>query len=333
MSETLQLRFLEKVKSLIPPNHSVVDELSDLLELSADSTYRRLRGETPLTIDEIEKICRHFRISFEVDEGVDSSSVTFKYGLLKNISDFKEYLTSIRDDLIKIKSVEKKQIFYAAVDIPVFYNFRYRELGLFKVYYWMKSVIHDTSFEHVKYILHKDHDELLSIGKEIYELYTEIPSIEIWNEGTIISLRKQIEYIWDSGFFENKEDAITICDQFMDLLVLIQKQAEHQTKQFTNETPVEGGGKYSLYTSETEIGNNCILVTLGDLRTVYLTHNTFNKIITINRKFCKETEDWLLNMAKKSVLISGVSEKQRYQFFRNAQLIVKNLKEKILEQF
>ena len=328
--QSLQTRFLNKVRNLIPPTHSMVDILSDLLEISSDSTYRRLRGETSLTIDEIEKICKHFRISFEVDEGIDSGTVTFKYGLLKNIDDFRMYLTSIRDDLRKIKSVESKKIFYAAVDIPVFYNFHYWELGLFKVYYWMKSVIHDHAFENVKFQFHHDFDELLQVGKEIYELYAKIPSIEIWNDGTISSLIKQIEYVWDSGFFERKEDALIICEQFQDLLNLIQKQAEHKTKHFVNQEPILNEGEYSLYTSETEIGNNCILVTLGESKTVYLTHNTFNKIITINPKFCKETEDWLENMAKKSVLISGVSEKQRYQFFRNAQLMVKNLQEKII---
>jgi hypothetical protein len=330
--ESLQSRFLSKVKNLIPPSQNIVDVLSDLLEISTDSTYRRLREETSLTIDDIEKICKHFRISFEVDEGMDSGSVTFKYGLLKNIDEFRTYLTSIRDDLIKIRSVKEKKIFYAAVDVPVFYNFKYWELGLFKVYYWMKSVIHDQTFDSIRFQFHHEFDDLLKVGREIYDLYTQIPSVEIWNEGTITSLIKQIEYVWDSGFFNNPEDAIIICEQVKDLLNLIQKQAEYQTKHFINDIPIDNEGSYSLYTSETEIGNNCILVTLGELKTVYLTHNTFNKIITINPKFCQETEDWMNNMAKKSVLISGVSEKQRYQFFRNAQLMVKNLQEKIIEQ-
>jgi len=41
------------------------------------------------------------------------------------------------------------------------------------------------------------------------------------------------------------------------------------------------------------------------------------------------TELWLNNIIKKSTLISGVSEKQRYQFFKKAFNILDNLIDKI----
>ena len=38
-------------------------------------------------------------------------------------------------------------------------------------------------------------------------------------------------------------------------------------------------------------------------------------MMTMNPDFCEEVDDWMENLIKKSVLISGVSEKMRYQFF------------------
>ena len=40
-----------------------------------------------------------------------------------------------------------------------------------------------------------------------------------------------------------------------------------------------------------------------------------NSLTTNNTEFCEETEHWVHNLERKSNLISGVSEAQRYQFF------------------
>ena len=44
----------QRVQESIPPHCSLVDELSELLKISNDSVYRRLRNETILSIDEVE---------------------------------------------------------------------------------------------------------------------------------------------------------------------------------------------------------------------------------------------------------------------------------------
>ena len=86
--------------------------------------------------------------------------------------------------------------------------------------------------------------------------------------------------------------------------------------------PGHGSRNFTMYYSEIEIGNNCILVNVNNMSRVYLTYNTFNKISTANQKFCDETKTWINYLISKSNLISGVSEKQRLQFVN-----------KMLEQF
>ena len=78
-SKIVQESFLNKVKTALPANISLVEELADLLEVSNDSAYRRLRCETPLNIDEIAKICTHFKVSFETDIQPNSETVSFNF--------------------------------------------------------------------------------------------------------------------------------------------------------------------------------------------------------------------------------------------------------------
>lgn len=63
------------------------------------------------------------------------------------------------------------------------------------------------------------------------------------------------------------------------------------------------------------LGTNCIYVKMGDTRYSYISFNTMNSLTTNNPEFCEETEHWIKNLERKSTLISGIAEKQRYQFF------------------
>ncbi|MEI7596002.1 MAG: hypothetical protein WCK02_09660 [Bacteroidota bacterium] len=309
----MQLKFLGHIEDLIPSTSSLVNELSDVLEISIDSAYRRMRGETSLTIDEIIKICNNFRISFDSFTSINNGIVTFHYNVIKNEEkDFMDYLIAFRDDLKKINLSKNKQIVYACKDTPVFQNYNYPELAAFKMFYWMKSNMNITALENVKFDISKISEELKKIGQEIFDLYTQIPSIEIWTDSTISSIIKQIEFYWESGMFHSREDALAVCSALHTQMIDIQKQAECSNKEKKSNI-----NNYSLFYSEIEITNNCVLVSINENRAVYIGHQSFNSMKTTNKSYCEESEVWLNNIIKTSTLISGVSEKHRYQFFKN----------------
>ena len=137
IQNNLQGRLIQQVERVLPENMSLVDVLAELFEVSNDSAYRRIRGETSLSIDEVQKLCARFNISFDSLAGnVDSESVTFKYSPLHSEMDYISYLKSILTDLKQIAGAKNKQIIYAAEDIPLFHHFRIPELATFKIFYW-----------------------------------------------------------------------------------------------------------------------------------------------------------------------------------------------------
>lgn len=305
-----QQQFLEKLKYILPANISFVDSLSDILQLSPDSVYRRIRGETSLTFDEVVKLCGHFRLSFDSLIECDSSAVTFNYNqIYPEVESFKNYLRNILEDLMLIGKIGTGKIIYVAEDIPLFHLFAYPELASFKMYYWMKSVLNVPEYQNQKFSFENTDREILEIGEKMREAYLNIPSVEIWTEYTVNSLRKQIEYYYEAGFFDDSMQADIICNQAAGLLQLVSNLADKSSK--LENRAVQN---FTLYYSEIEIGNNCILVEVNNMRKVYLTYNTFNKMSTTNEKFCNETSTWINYLTAKSNLISGVSEKQRLQF-------------------
>ena len=316
---TTQQVFLKKLESIIPRTSSLASELSDVLNISSDSAYRRIRGETLLTIEEAVILCNHFKISLDSIQSTEPGIVTFRYNLLyDNEQSFIEYMKSLKKDLMVINSSKERRIIYACEDIPIFHNFNYPVLSAFKIFYWLKSIMNVPSLQGETFETSKISDEVKQLGREIYDLYASVPCIEIWTETTIMGTLKQIEFYWDSGSFKSKEDALEVCNALKEELLSIQKQAEAGHKFSSAGPSLNDTNLYSMYHCEIEITNNCVLVDMGDVQSVYLGHFSFNTMSTTNISYCKETEFWLSNIIKKSTLISGIAEKHRYKYFKKA---------------
>lgn len=329
--ESAQTHLMQRLKDALPNNISLVDELADLLQVSNDSAYRRIRGETALSIEEIALICKKFKISFDAFiNSSEAGSVSFKYNPMASQKDgFKSYFQSIKNDFEAIANISDKQIIYAAEDIPVFHHFTFPELTAFKMFYWNKSIINAKEFEDKKYESHLIDNELQKIGSDILDAYSKMPSIEIWSDDTVNSTLKQIEFYWESGIFKTKEDALLICTQVSEMIERIKKQAELSCKLDRNGNPTNIENSYALYHSDVMIGNNCVLLSVGETKATYISYHTFNTLLTSHRDFCEETDQWLKNLIKKSNLISGVAEKLRYKYFRKIEELMKRLVDKI----
>ena len=61
----LQQLLFQQIKVKIPENLSFVHEIAELLEISYDSAYRRIRGEKELSLEELVKLGVRFEISLD----------------------------------------------------------------------------------------------------------------------------------------------------------------------------------------------------------------------------------------------------------------------------
>lgn len=317
---------LERIRGILSPSQSLAHELSDLLEISHDSAYRRIRGETHLSINEAMKICNCFHFSLDSLALEHSNSVTFQYNFLENRKEhFKNYLYAINKDLNALQKADQKHIIYAAEDIPIFYHFAFPGLAAFKMFYWMKSVLNVREYETEKFSFDLLDDEIIEVGKQMLSSYRKINSVEIWTDGILNSILKQIDFYWAAGLFHAKKDALQLCDLLKEEIIMFRKQADLGYK---NENA--DNTNYQLYISDIEIGNNTILATKNNHHATYITHHTFNFLVTYNSAFCNETRNWLNHLIQKSVLISGVSEKLRYIFFKDLLEKCDQIKNKII---
>jgi len=319
----------QTIKSRLAPNISFVHDLSELLGISYDSAYRRIRGQKDLTLEELKLISSHYAISLDEILAFKSDRVSFlTLAIGKAGITFESWLQALVHEMKKIFESRDREIIYAAKDVPIFYYFEFPEIAAFKFFFWHKVLIPSGTYResHVNMDVSK---ELFDTGRSLLGCYARVPVVEIWSEDTISSILRQIDYCMVSGFFKDRADALKLCD-ILDLwLDHVQGQAEHGF-QYMLGNPVEGvENSFRLYHNEVLVNDNTILVRADGRKTAYLTYNIINQLVTSNPAFCDQIEDSLRNLMQKSTMISGTSAKERHRFFNSLHEKVKALRQRI----
>ncbi|MEJ1240655.1 helix-turn-helix transcriptional regulator [Chryseolinea sp. T2] len=301
-ANSIQTLFLEEVRKSLPSNRSFVDELAEALSISKDSAYRRIRGETVLSLDEAKKLCDYSGVSIDTLFSPTSKTVPFiDHAAGANLT-LEQWLNSILKSLSAITD-----IIYAARDIPIFHLFRKPELAAFKLFFWQKTVMSNPAFLKQAFDPDAVPKEMLLLGERIWRKYTTIPSIEIWGAEAAHNTLKQIQFYEDCGFFAQRSQASRLCDELVDLLATIQAEASDARK--------TDGSTFNLYHNEVLTTDNLVFTRTRDGQLTFINYNGTGLLATRHNGFCDNTHQYLISLIKHSTLISGTAEKERIKLF------------------
>ncbi|MDB9881875.1 helix-turn-helix domain-containing protein [Bacteroidia bacterium] len=294
-------------------------ELADLLGVNIDAAYRRIRGDTSLAFDEIQKVCLHFNISFDSVINYQGRLVPFQFNaMFRDKFSIISYLTAIEQELKMLSSMgtDDARITMTAMDLPYFRQFGFKSLSRFKLFFWQRSVLNLTEFSSKKFDANESLGEYEEITDRIYRSYHGVPSTEVWAPETLDSTIKQLQYYLDSGLFIGKESALLICDDIDALLTKLEREAQLGRKLIqTSEGAISS--PFEMYQSDIFLSNNCIQAFKDGRVYTYVSFNSFNSLMSFSSHFSEECNRWIEQIRLKSILLSEVSEKLRYQFFKS----------------
>lgn len=315
--DSIQSSFLEEVRKRMPANLSFVDELSELLSVSRDSAYRRIRGETVLSLDEAKKLCERFGVSIDSFFAPSANMVPFMDRAPSSAYSLEQWLNSVYKNVEMLTAIT-----YAAKDIPVFHYVRNPKLSEFKMFFWQKTIIGNPDFKQLKFEPGIIPKEMVQLGVRIWDRYARIPSNEIWAEESINNTLKQIEFYNECGFFTNPDQPMELCEYLHALILTTQDEAANGKK--------EEGASFHLYQNEVLMSDNTVFAMAGEKRLAYLNYNTLSLLITQHEYFCAKTEDYLNSLIKHSTLISATAEKERIKFFSKLTNRIEEFKKKLV---
>ncbi|HMU44950.1 MAG TPA: hypothetical protein PKC72_01220 [Chitinophagaceae bacterium] len=317
MTTTSAQEFLFRgIKELLPDDVSMVDVVSEILHISSDSAYRRIRGETPLVLEEALVLCRHFHLSFDQLSEKRSGSILFQnISINNNHYSYEQYLGELVGLVKQINQTLQKEIIYLSKDVPLFHNFYFKPLIAFRYFFWMKSILQHPDFINREFEFNCVTPEIEQLSRELVKGYIKIPSTEIWNTESINSTISQIEFIKDSGLFSSASDIKKVYDALEESVLHVKAQAETGIKFMPGEETRHLTPDFRFFYNRIVLGDTTIFISADQKKSVYLNYSVLNYMMTKDEEFCKQCRNDLNNLMKRATLISQTGEKQRNIFF------------------
>jgi hypothetical protein len=327
----LQEELFSQIKYQLPFDVKLVDVLCDKLNISLDAAYRRLSGKVPLTIFETKILFDLYDISIGNISADKKGKIIFNYNSLSSIDlDFESYLLGLREELRAIKKLKNPKFTISINETPIFQLFNYPHLTRFKFFFWSKSYLNLPEFKDKKFKREKADRNLMEIGTEAHNIYNSIPSEELYCAETLRGILRQLEYYFESDFFEDKKYVLELLDNLLGLSNHMKHQAEVGHKfAVGNEPNTSENSKFSMYWNATYLPDNTYHLSHDDGDVTFFTHNIMNSIKTNSVEYNADAKLILDRLINNSVLISMNASKERNQFFASLEHAILSMRKRV----
>ncbi len=327
----LQNTFIQRLQEVLPKGQSLAPVLSDTLNISLDSAYRRINGKTAFSLEESLHLARNFNLSLDglTDPNQQNAHFSFQ-DLQPSLESFEEYLDLLLENLLRLDAFPGAQLYYSCLDIPIFFNLGHPQIAAFKMFYWMHSILEVEELQTKVFEPDLIPDRFLEKGKAIYNAYCRIPSIELWTTNTMDSTLRQIEFYNNAGHIRSKEVNEGLFEDLQSMLRDLNTMAEKGTKVINRVPEPAEKDNYKLYESDIELTGNGALALIGPHKISYIGHLTFHTLVSDHPGLNEKTLLWYQRLVRKANLISSVSAKHRYQFISHLEADLSACKNRIL---
>jgi hypothetical protein len=334
MKQDIQTTLFQLIKQKNAGEDSLGNVLSDVLSISSDAVYRRLRNETALTIQEVKKLCVHYNISFDALCATGDGKVVFSYPPLATFDfSLESYLEGILQAFHKLKQLSGGEIILSVNNIQFFQLLNFPQLMRFKLYFWAKTHLQMEEYKDQQFKHEKTSDTAFSLGMEILQIYNSIPSKEIYDPEFMRGFLRQIHYYYTSHLFEDPSYALFLHDRILLLSSHLEAQANCGKKFMYGTQAPANGNNFEMYLNETINSDATFYYKGKELQGVYLTHNLMNYLETTDENYVNDSKLIIDKQLANSSLISLVNEKERNNFFFEFNKTINSFKKKMEADF
>lgn len=317
--EALYTNFLEEIIQKIPQKTGLVNILADMLCISKEAVYRRLRREIQFSFLEVMTISRELHISLDtLQMSTLQESKPFKLNLIEYInpaeSDFAlmEEMTTV---MKSFKNVADPEVGEITNILPQPLYVKYENIFKFYLFKWKYQSNSSTKTMpykdiHVMDKLRKTQQEYVKWAKRLNTEYVLDPLLFQY-------LVTNIKYFYYVGLITH-EDMQLIKQDLLKILDDIDTMSRTGIIE-------ESGKKINIYISDVNVDTNYIYVATPDYQLTIIKVFLLNGIASTDRKTFEEIKRWMQSLKRQSRLITVSGEKERRSFLKEQHDLIDSL--------
>ncbi len=330
MQKNHQKTIFEIIKHKLNGQDSLGNAVGEVLSISQDAVYRRYRGETLLTIYELEKLSKHYNISLDALFKVDDHKVIFDFQPLRKF-DFSmdAYLELIAQGLRTLKSHGDVTLKISVNNTHFFQLLNFPLLVRFKLFFWAKTYLQVKEYENKLFYHEKIAEASFATGKEILQMYNSVTSAELFDPELFRGFSREIQYYFNAHLFEDRGYAVFLMEQLIELIRHIKVQLSHGKKFIFGTHPPAQGNEIVGYLSDTINGISSTYYKTPLIEGLSIAHNIMNPITTTDQHYVQDSLIVLERRFANSSMISGVNEKERNRYFHQIKRMLTDQKQQM----
>ncbi|NDV69452.1 helix-turn-helix domain-containing protein [Dysgonomonas sp. 25] len=325
MDPILKKNIVNKIVAKIPSHLNPVDFLQEILGISKESVYRRLKGEIAFSLDDVIKLSSE--LSFSLDEIVlmdgekeaKPVSVLFQFRSNKMFDPqktFSQTLSAYVEGRKRLKKYDDVEILVATNRLMILTSIYYDHIFKFYYYKW----IHQTQQMPLNFSLSDVilPDNILSLQEQLKTSESLIDSTNtyILDYNFLKNTLHEIQYYYKRKLISEDEIVLLQNDlsQFIDTMEYMLKQ------------PVKKGNHIpNIYLSTTQIDSTGLYCKFGAEETLDLWISFGSTIHSENTEICKTYRTWFNSLKKYSSLVTGCDEILQTKFIEEQRRHIRDI--------
>ena len=321
-SESFQRQFFERLGHRFPGRAEMVYQVGEVLHLGKDAVYRRMRGDTSLTADELMKLATYFNVRLQ-EKQRDVPLLGYPQEQVR-LSSEAEYVFRLWENTREIMGLHGVTVDYASPELPMFHELSTPVLRGFKMFMygittWGMKKFRGKAFS-PQLIDPRTHEYAEKLTADIYTL----PGRELWSVRILDVTLRQITYIHQVGRFADEQ---TPRDLFRELYAIVDhlEDMARSGKRFPmGERPRPDSPDFAVYHNELSNTSNAILIKSPARTFLFNTIVAPNYAFATDERIVADVQFWFDELTKMGTRLSMDSAKYTSGYFEQLRQQLRN---------
>lgn len=296
--------------------------IADVLSISQDASYRRMRSPLTFKADELMKLAAYFNIDLNSLMNLGNNWFQGEFRQINASYTRYDFFNDLRQYLQKAIDRPNSYISYGAREIPFFYDFWFPTLSAFKSFVYSRDFLNDHTLRNSTFTA-----SLRPSDKKLEQLsiqYMNISGEEIWSYETLFSTLYQIKHYKECGLFANQFEYNAVLDEYDLLIDHIHEQAERGKKLHPFQPNLEGAD-YQLYFTPLVNSDNSIVINTHREQQVIVCSQMNGVLISDCEQWVNSVKHWFEISKSNGTLLSVSGSGPRSKFLRQEYLAKKKM--------
>ncbi len=308
---------ISALKNKTSQDENPVDLLTDIIPMSKEAAYRRLRGEISLTLDEAVRIAKKLQISIDNLIGIEESNeYCFKVGLLMSSDPLDAYfkLVNTITDALKLLVNDPCAFIYTVPNVLPLNCVDFAMLNKFRSYKWLYHIQHANHRLCLADI--EIPQKIIDIQQECFNVLKQIQTFTIWDQDLCLHMIDDLKYflklqvISPEEGYQIKEEFLAYMDQFEEIVI----QGRYPD-----------GKQQLVYISDAYLDAAYDYLEATDFMACSLNVYGLDYFSCQHKNICEMHKKWIESIMRYSTLISRSGERRRREFFNEQRALIKGL--------